>query len=304
MPAPAPPPALRPLGIGDVVDRVFRLYRDRALGLFLLSAIPFILFIVGYIALTVYLVLSIRPFATSLATAANADPLTLFNNEGFLEFIGAAFAYLIALSLLGLVVGSVIAGAVVDAAAAAHLGRPKGVGASLGVGLRSAPRIFLTGLIASLALFIVWLFFAIVGGFIENALAGFAFFLAYVFAISYLEASWFIAPAVAAIERHGPISSLRRSWQLSGGFRWRIVALGILLFVLFIVLFIFMAFVLTLVAASSRVAGAIATFVVLFAMIPSWLPLFFGTMTVLYYDLRVRKEGFDLQLAAEAMPRA
>ena len=39
-------------------------------------------------------------------------------------------------------------------------------------------------------------------------------------------------------------------------------------------------------------------------MVPIWLPLFFGTMTVLYYDLRVRKEGFDLQLAAEGMPRA
>ena len=176
--------------------------------------------------------------------------------------------------------------------------------ASLGVGLRAAPRIFLTGLLAFLAVFVVQIFFSIVGAFIENALLGFLLFLIYVFAVFYLEASWFIAPAIATIERHGPISSLRRSWQLSAGFRWRIVGLGILLFVLFIVLSIFLIFVLTIIAASNQAAGGVAAFIVFFAMVPIWLPLFFGTMTVLYYDLRVRKEGFDLQLAAEGMPRA
>jgi len=35
-----------------------------------------------------------------------------------------------------------------------------------------------------------------------------------------------------------------------------------------------------------------------------WAPIQWGVFTVLYYDLRVRKEAFDLQLAAEAMPRA
>jgi len=32
-------------------------------------------------------------------------------------------------------------------------------------------------------------------------------------------------------------------------------------------------------------------------------PLVYGSLTPLYYDLRVRKEAFDLQLAAEALPR-
>jgi hypothetical protein len=300
----APAPALRPLGVGDVVDRVFRLYRERPLGLFLLGAIPFVVFIVGYFALTVWLVASMLPIAGALQRNPATDPLAILNNPNFVEVIGAAFVYLIGLSIFGLAIGSIIAGGVVDAAAAAHLGQPRPMGASLGVGLRAAPRIFLTGLLAFLAVFVLQIFFSIVGAFIQNGLIGFVVFLAYVFAVSYLEASWFVAPAVATIERHGPISSLRRSWQLAGGFRWRIVGLGILLFVLFIVLSIFLIFVLTLVAASNQAAGSIAFFIVFFAMVPLWLPLFFGTMTVLYYDLRVRKEGFDLQLAAEAMPRA
>jgi hypothetical protein len=32
-------------------------------------------------------------------------------------------------------------------------------------------------------------------------------------------------------------------------------------------------------------------------------PLIYGALVILYYDLRVRKEAFDLQLAAEALPR-
>lgn len=299
---PVPAPALRPLGIGDVVDRVFRLYRDRPLGLFLLGAIPFVVFLIGYFALSVWLLASMLPLAGTLRSTA--DPLAILNNKNFVEFIGAAFLYVIVLSVFGLAIGSIIAGGVVDAAAAAHLGQPRPMGASLGVGLRAAPRIFVTGLLAFLGVLVVQIFFSIVGAFIENALVSFLVFLVYIFAVSYLEASWFIAPAVATIERHGPISSLRRSWQLAAGFRWRIVGLGVLLFVLFVVLFIFMFVVLAVIASSSQAAGGIAFFIIFFAMVPAWLPLFFGTMTVLYYDLRVRKEGFDLQLAAEAMPRA
>src|SRR5205814_906121 len=35
-----------------------------------------------------------------------------------------------------------------------------------------------------------------------------------------------------------------------------------------------------------------------------WAPIQWGVFTLLYYDLRVRKEAFDLQLAAESIPRA
>ena len=65
-----------------------------------------------------------------------------------------------------------------------------------------------------------------------------------------------------------------------------------------------MVFLVGAITAANQTAGAIAAIIAIFAAVPLWMPLFFGTMTVLYYDLRVRKEGFDLQLAAEAMPRA
>src|SRR3989442_6540665 len=247
--ATAPAPALGRLVIGDVVDRFFRLSRERPLSLFLLGAIPFVVFLIAYFALSVWLVVNMLPLAGTFKRTA--DPLAILNNQNFLQFIGAAFVYVILLSLFGLAVGSIIAGGVVDAAAAAHLGQPRTLGASLGVGMRAAPRIFLTGLLAFLAVFVVQIFFSIVGAMIDNALVSFLVFLVYVFAVSYIEASWFIAPAVATIERHGPISSLRRSWQLATAFRWRIVGLGVLLFLLFIVLFLFMFCLLGTITSSS-----------------------------------------------------
>src|SRR2546422_11680885 len=116
-------PALRPLGVGDVVDRVFRLYRDRPLGLFLLGAIPFVVFLVGYFALTVWLVAIVLPVAGTFQRTA--DPLAILNNRNFIEVIGAAFVYIIALSIFRLAVGSLIARGVVAAAAAAPLGQPR-----------------------------------------------------------------------------------------------------------------------------------------------------------------------------------
>jgi hypothetical protein len=35
----------------------------------------------------------------------------------------------------------------------------------------------------------------------------------------------------------------------------------------------------------------------------AWAPIYWGTFSILYYDLRVRKEALDLQLAVEALPR-
>jgi hypothetical protein len=164
-------------------------------------------------------------------------------------------------------------------------------------------RIFLAGVIASIAVSLIGVVYNIIGAFFKNNLLLFLLTLVYLFVIFYVQASWFVAPVVATIERHGPISALRRSWQLSSGFRWRIVGLFLLLVVLFVVLLLLIVFAVGLIAAANQSAGAIATFIALFAAVPLWMPLFFGTMTVLYYDLRVRKEGLDLQLAAEAMPR-
>ena len=304
-PVPAATPSgatLRPLGVGDVIDRVFGIYRSRAVGLFVLGMVLFVGVVLAWIVLGVAFAFSGRSTFERLPTTTN-NPAALLTDPAFVELIGGIFLFFIIGWLLTLLIGAIFTGAVIDAAAAAHLGQDRSISQSFVVGFRSSLRIFFAGIIATLAVTIIGVVYNIVSAFFDNGLVLFVLFCAYFFTLFYVQASWFVSPVVATIERHGPVSSLRRSWQLSGGFRWRIVGLFLLLVVLFIVLLFLTVFAVGLVAAANPNAGAVAAVVAIFAAIPLWMPLFFGTMTVLYYDLRVRKEGFDLQLAAEAMPR-
>jgi hypothetical protein len=306
-PVPATPSGgatLRPLGIGDVLDRVFGIYRARAIKLFVLGLIFFVGLVIAWIVLTVAFAVSGGSSLARLSTPATADPATVFANPAFAEFVGGLIVFLVIGWLMTLLVAAVFTGAVIDAAAAAHLGQDRSLGQSLGIGFRSSLRIFFAGVLATIAVSLVGVVFNVASAGVDNGLVLFLIFCVYTFIQIYLQASWFVSPVVATVEGHGPVSALRRSWQLSTGFRWRIVGLVLLLIVLFLVLFVLVVVVIGLIASANQGAGVVAFFIAIFAAIPIWMPLFFGTMTVLYYDLRVRKEGLDLQLAAEAMPRA
>ena len=305
-PVPATPSGaatLRPLGIGDVIDRVFGIYRARAVGLFVIGLILFVAVVLAWILMTVLFAVTAGSTFARLSVPSTASPAAVLANPAFVEAIAGLFVFFIVGWLVTLLIGAIFTGAVIDAAAAVHLGQTRSISQSLAIGFRSSLRIFLAGLLASVAVGIIGVVYNLIGELFENSLLLFLLSLVYFFVLFYVQASWFVAPVVATIERHGPISSLRRSWQLSTGFRWRIVGLFLLLIVLFIVLLLLIVFAVGLIASANQAAGAVAVFIAIFAAVPLWMPLFFGTMTVLYYDLRVRKEGLDLELAAEAMPR-
>jgi hypothetical protein len=305
-PVPATPAGatLRPLGIGDVLDRVFAIYRARAIGLFVLGLILFVAIVIAWIVLGIVFALVGQATFQRLSQQQTNDPAALLTNPAFLDLMGGILVYFLIGWLVTLLVGAVFTGAVIDAAAAAHLGQERSLSQSFVVGFQSSLRIFFAGVLVTIVVGLIGALFNVVSLNVNNGLVLFLIFCVYLFVQVYVQASFFVAPVVATIERHGPISSLRRSWQLSTGFRWRIVGLVLLLFVLAAVLFVLVIFLVGLAVAANRTLGAIGVFIATFAAVPIWMPLFFGTMTVLYYDLRVRKEGLDLQLAAEAMPRA
>jgi hypothetical protein len=306
-PVPATPSGgatLRPLGIGDVLDRVFGIYRSRAIAMFVLGLILFVALLIAWIVLTVAFAFTGGSSLARLSIPSTADPATAFASPAFAEFVAGLIVYFVIGWLMTLLVAAVFTGAVIDAAAAAHLGQERTLAQSLGVGFRSSLRIFFAGVLATIAVTLIGVVGNVASAAVDNGLVVFVIFCVYFFVQMYVQASWFVSPVVATIEGHGPVSSLRRSWQLSTGFRWRIVGLVLLLIVLFVVLFVLVVVLIGLIAAANQSAGAVAVFIAIFAAVPIWMPLFFGTMTVLYYDLRVRKEGFDLQVAAEAMPRA
>ena len=297
-------PQLRPLGVGDIVDRVFSMYRQRVLLFAALSAVPYLalFLVIGGLALSLGTQLApLAPFIADLTDPTRAPDFTMT------PATAGAISALIVLGLIAALISvlflSVQIGSLVDAAAARYLGRETTIGGSFRAGLRVAPRIIGAGLLLFLALTLGWLALVVLFIATQNALVVTLGIIGGLIATVFVFASWLVAPVVAAVEGVNPMQAIRRSWWLSNGHRWRILGLQTLLAVLQAVLstlisFIFVASFIsdtTLRFALQNIVNVIATVL--------WAPVEWGTFTILYFDLRVRKEALDLQLAAEALPR-
>jgi uncharacterized membrane protein len=102
--------------------------------------------------------------------------------------------------------------------------------------------------------------------------------------------------------------ALARSWALTRGSRWRIfgmlLTLGLLLYVPIVALTALAALVLPDAPTGSVMSGGLIG-LVMAAVVQLFLyPLFYCVLTVSYYDLRVRKEGFDLEVLAQTLQTA
>lgn len=293
-------PQLRPLGVGDIVDRVFALYRARPALYLAVSAVPYLLFVLVTIGAGIVLVTGtagVTDLVNVLAQGDVPDP-ALFANVT-ISFLG----FVLFLIIAAVVILSSQTAALVYAMSSRYLGRPVTLNDAFRAGLRASPRVIGAGLLLFLAVILLWVLIVVLMVISRQALvaAGLVFFG--VVATFYLFASTLVAPVVATIEGVGPLTALRRSWSLSQGNRWRIVGLQLLLLVLngVISALISAIFVSTLIAdvglrtAAQQITNAATTI--------AWSPVEWGTFAILYYDLRVRREAFDLQLAAEALPR-
>jgi hypothetical protein len=102
---------------------------------------------------------------------------------------------------------------------------------------------------------------------------------------------WLVGVAACVVERTGPWRSLRRSQELTKGHRWKIFGLFLLL-VLLSLINPLLQYVLTVTAGAT--AGAIGNAI--------WTALGSAfssvVIAVTYYDLRVAKEGIDIEQIA------
>jgi uncharacterized membrane protein len=253
---------LRPLGVGEILDTSFSLYRRHF----------------GALA-TVSLVCTGLPLVLRL----------------FVEASGGLFAHLTLtlLYLLSLVVLSLVAtGATVFIVSESYLGRPLTAREAL---VRATPymgRILIASLLMALSIGL---------GFILLVIPSFILAVGLAVAI----------PAVVLEPGRSASAALSRSWELTRGSRWRILGLGITLFVLLYVPVVAISGLVAVLIPRDTAAGlgasstaaivglAIGGVVQLFIY-----PLFYCVLTVMYYDLRVRKEGFDLELLASSLQTA
>ena len=294
-PAPESIPALRPLGVGDIVDRTITLYRGAPLVLASLAFLPYVVFAI---------VAALFGGAALISGGlAGLDPTRLTPQQ--LASLGGAFAVV---GLAAVVVFSAQAAALVDATAKLHLGRPATVRGSLAAGLRASARL-IGAFIVAWILFVLVIFVALLVAFLVSRLVDVGLLqvligLAAVVASVYVFVPFIELPAVVTLEGAGPVRAITRVWTLCAGARWRILGLLVLLIIFGVVISVIVAVPLLFAQSTSPTVVFVVQQVLNLVTSILWTPVTAGVFTILYYDLRVRKEALDLQLAAEAMPRA
>jgi tetratricopeptide (TPR) repeat protein len=119
-----------------------------------------------------------------------------------------------------------------------------------------------------------------------------------------LSARFLLAPQAVMLERRSAFASLGRSWRLSSDWFWRIVLAGLATNVLIGLLIGLPTALVRLLLALSGLSwgsgmllrGATTVAQVLEALA---LPFQVAVFTVLFYDIRIRKEGYDLEVQTQ-----
>jgi hypothetical protein len=103
---------------------------------------------------------------------------------------------------------------------------------------------------------------------------------------------WFVATPACVVERLGPIRSMRRSSQLTKGHRWKVFGLILLVAVLgsIIIGVINLGFELMAGPIGALIAGVVLNGI--------WGAFYAIAVVVTYHDLRVAKEGINIEQIA------
>jgi len=271
------PLRLRPLEIGDVLDETFRMYRRH---FFLLAGVS-VAFSIPLAAVAGY---GFFAFYTDLINQTTSD-----NPPDFSTFAPSLTALGLGM-LINLVLLPLLYGAVSFAVCESSLGRP----VTLWGALRGALRRYL-----QVAAFLLLIF-----------LMGIAFCLFPLWI--WILVGWVAVLPIMFIENTGLVAAMGRSWQLVQGRWWRTFFILLLVFVLNYVVslaleaFLYLGQILLSIFLSPYISLALyeAGAIVVSALI---IPILQIAIVLIYFDLRVRKEGLDLfQLAqrVEALPPA
>jgi hypothetical protein len=283
-------PRLRPMSVGDLLDETFALYRRN----FALFAGVVAVLAVPETLLTSFLSAATpRNFITRTGNAVNVD----WNVLGKLLVLAALSA------VISLVFSQLITGALAIAISDRYLGRAIAVGeAYASIGLRTFASLILAVLVEILVPSLV------VGLLVLLALVSHS--LGPLFALPllglvllFLLVRFAFLSQVIVLERTGVLRGFTRSWRLVSGSWWRVFGIGLLVIIL---VGIVQGVLSSLLGALFLGHGSDPQFIFLRQALGGILgifvqPITLAALTLLYYDLRIRKEGFDLELAAQSM---
>jgi hypothetical protein len=263
-------PTLRPLAVGEVLDAGIKVY--------LRHWKPLAICVAG-----VVLPLEIL----SLLLASSVDPTpdfsfgTTTSDRATYDSAGAAFAVEL-LTLLAIIFANATCFKV---AADAWLGSKPSAKRSLGFALRRVPSLLWLAIVAVCALILA--------------------FLALIVPFVWLGVAWSLAAPALLFERKSAFKALARSFRLVQGRWWPILGALLCAYLLSVYIALLVALlpseIANGIAPDNDLVVGIASVVggTLSQMITT--PYLAAVITVVYFDQRVRKEAFDLQLAAEGL---
>ena len=268
------PAGLRPLGIGEIIDVAIKVYRAR-FGV-LVKSVAIVL--APVFALSALIRISF-PAGEDLFSETQPGATPEFEFDEFWPFIAGTLLIVV----LAYLASQIATGACFKAISGAYLDEEAGWQDSLR---------FARSKLGSL----VWLSFltavCVIPGLVLCVIPGI-----------YLWIAWTVAAPVLLLEDVRGWKAMKRSRELVKGRFWSTFAVVLLVAILTgIVQAVFVGILAGVVSVSgNEVALAIADAIGQTASGVLTTPLSAAVLTVLYFDLRVRKEGFDLELLSRRM---
>jgi hypothetical protein len=275
---------LRPLAVGEILDNAIQVYRKNFRAFVTMTAVV----VVPLQIVSVLITLSARP-TQQTTTFTNFDGSTvtsrLTSTHDAAVQLGAALLVL----CIGMAASRLAVGACTRGVADAYLGGvPANARDSLMIALRRWPSLLLLELLTVPAI-AVGLLFCLVPG-------------------VWLWVSWLVATPVLLVEGAKPTRALGRSFELVKPRWWAACGLGVVAvifqFTVSLSLRLLLVSLLLRSQGSSSTAYIVAAGVISAIAALFTLPVVAAAFVILYFDLRVRAEGLDLQMVLARLDSA
>lgn len=293
-------PFLRPMRVAELLDATIRLYRKNFLTFVAIVAIVQVPLLVINGALSF-------PMAQATEEMSTYDPYSFdpetYDPEAPPDFafppgLGRYFLWLgiqfLVSATLGLVGTSLMTGALAWAVSERHLQRPVTVGRAYRAVLRRWKPLLGAALLTLGLYFLLYIFVFVP---CLGQIAGIP-------ALAFTYVCLRFVPQAVMLDEQRAGEALRRSWYLTKPYFWRVLGIVALLWLFGILITAGPSYIANFGAAAlpmSYVARTLLITAVSTLLSLLYVPIRLAGETLVYYDLRVRAEGLDLELELDAL---
>ncbi len=253
--------AYRARSATELIDATFQILRRNAAGLITLSA----LFTIPTVILNAVLT---RSTFTGLGTNVTSAQLARVNYTGYALYF-----------LVLLILSAVFQTAIIVACSDAYLGQPVNIADALKRAIPKAFTIFIAYVAVSILIGIGFVFFVIPG--------------------VILALMWYATPCAILFENLDVGAAMSRSSALSKDLKGHIFVTFLLAFVIYLVGSFIIVFISGVAGAMAGTMSAVVTLILMALLQTLLMPILPLVVVLLYYDARIRKEGFDIELMSQ-----